>query len=94
LPGNIPAHVQKLREALSTAPLKTPAEIGQDRNTRGSMGYFGPRRRTASPHHYHFQVFALDRMLDLQPAVREELLLAMEGHVLAADELVPTFSLQ
>ena len=92
---NIPAHVQELREALPTAPLlKHPAEIAQGRNTRGSVGYFGPKPPHGDPpHHYHFQVFALDRMLDLKPtASREELLRAIEGHVLAAGELVPTFA--
>ena len=94
---NIPAHVQELREALPTAPLlKNPAEIGQGRNTRGSIGYYGPKPPHGdSPHHYHFQVFALDKMLDLKPASsREELLRAMDGHVLAAGELVPTFAHQ
>jgi Raf kinase inhibitor-like YbhB/YbcL family protein len=41
------------------------------------------------PHHYHFQVFALDRELGLDDGVgRTELLDAMEGHVIAAGEIV------
>jgi phosphatidylethanolamine-binding protein (PEBP) family uncharacterized protein len=44
------------------------------------------------PHHYHFQVFALNTMLDVPfGAEREELLTAMQGHVLAAGELVGTY---
>ena len=97
LAWNIPEHVQELREALPTAPLlKNPAEISQGRNTRGSTGYYGPKPPEGDPpHRYHFQVFALDKMLDLKPATsREELLKAMNGHVLAAGELVPTFAVQ
>ena len=44
------------------------------------------------PHHYHFQVFALDRELDLpHGASRAELLEAMQGHVLAKGQLVGTY---
>jgi Raf kinase inhibitor-like YbhB/YbcL family protein len=43
-------------------------------------------------HHYHFQVFALDIALDLEPGVgRGKLLDAMKGHVLAFGELVGTY---
>jgi phosphatidylethanolamine-binding protein (PEBP) family uncharacterized protein len=46
-------------------------------------------------HHYHFQVFALGRELGLEPgAKRDEVIEAMRGHVLAAGELVGTFSNQ
>jgi Raf kinase inhibitor-like YbhB/YbcL family protein len=43
-------------------------------------------------HHYHFQVFALDRALDLEPGTgRGDVLDAMTGHVLAWGELVGTY---
>ena len=43
-------------------------------------------------HHYHFQVFALDIELDLDPgAGRHALLTAMRGHVVAWGELVGTY---
>jgi Raf kinase inhibitor-like YbhB/YbcL family protein len=43
-------------------------------------------------HHYHFQVFALDSEVDLDPgAGRGDLLDAMRGHVLAWGDLVGTF---
>jgi phosphatidylethanolamine-binding protein (PEBP) family uncharacterized protein len=42
-------------------------------------------------HRYHFQVFALDRMIDLDAgAGRGALLEQMRGHVLAWGELVGT----
>ena len=55
-------------------------------------GYFGPRPPDGPAHHYHFQVFALDRPLDLkQGADRAALVAAMKGHVLASGELVATY---
>jgi len=43
-------------------------------------------------HHYHFQVFALDRQIELDPgAGRSDLLDAMKGHVLGWGELVGTY---
>jgi phosphatidylethanolamine-binding protein (PEBP) family uncharacterized protein len=44
------------------------------------------------PHRYHFQVFALDSLLQLPPgADRDQLLAAMRGKVLGKGELVGTF---
>lgn len=44
------------------------------------------------PHRYHFQVFALDREIDLEPgAGRSALLAEMRGHVIAWGELVGTY---
>jgi Raf kinase inhibitor-like YbhB/YbcL family protein len=91
---NIPPSIGKLDEAVSSAPrLKDLGGAFQGRTSRGSIGYFGPRPPKADPpHHYHFQVFALDEMLALDPGVgREALLEAMRGHVVAAGELVGTF---
>ena len=58
----------------------------------GKVGYFGPRPPAGAPHHYHFQVFALDADLALPAgADRAGLVAAMTGHVLASGELVGTF---
>src|SRR5687768_12942816 len=60
----------------------------QGRNNRRATGYFGPRPPGSSPHHYHFQLFALDAPLNLAAgADREALLAAMRGHVLAKGQL-------
>jgi Raf kinase inhibitor-like YbhB/YbcL family protein len=91
---NLPPSIQMLNEAISSAPrLKQLDGALQGRTSRGNIGYFGPRPpKTDPPHHYHFQLFALDVMLPLDPGVsREQLLHAMESHVLAAGELVGTF---
>ena len=59
----------------------------------GGAGYFGPRPPVSDgPHHYHFEVFALDTTLALPPnADRDALLKAATGHVIAKGELVGTY---
>lgn len=48
--------------------------------------------RGDTPHHYHFQLFALDRILDLGPrAGRQALFEAMRGRVVGFGELVGTY---
>ncbi|HEY4105213.1 MAG TPA: YbhB/YbcL family Raf kinase inhibitor-like protein [Polyangiaceae bacterium] len=43
-------------------------------------------------HHYHFQVFALDRALDLDTGMgRSDVLDAMKNHVLAWGEIIGTY---
>src|SRR5690606_19505129 len=90
---NLPPQHTSLPLAVPTAP-RLPHWGGalQGRNTRNTFGYFGPRPPTGDPaHHYHFQVFAVDRMLELNPgATLEQLHSAMEGHILAKGELVGT----
>jgi Raf kinase inhibitor-like YbhB/YbcL family protein len=88
---NIPASLTRLREGLQEQPrLTEPEGILQGRTSRGTVGYLGPRPPVGDPpHHYHFQMFALDSTLDVPPgASRDEVLKAMAGHVLAAGELV------
>jgi Raf kinase inhibitor-like YbhB/YbcL family protein len=92
---NIPASVTALREGLESLDLlQDPLGLRQGANTAaGSVGYKGPRPPEGDPpHHYHFEVFALDQMLDLRAgANREDLVKAMSGHVLAKGELVGLF---
>jgi Raf kinase inhibitor-like YbhB/YbcL family protein len=86
LAWNIPADVTALPEGLQEQPrLTEPEGVLQGRTTRGSIGYYGPRPPAGeAAHRYHFQVFALDTQLDLQfGADRDQLLQAMQGHVLA-----------
>ncbi|WP_407297046.1 YbhB/YbcL family Raf kinase inhibitor-like protein [Stutzerimonas zhaodongensis] len=92
---NLPADTTELSSGVpGAAALEMPDGALQGRNDHGSLGYYGPRPPKGAPaHHYHFQVFALDRQLDLPHAAsRAELLEAMRGHVLASDELVGRYS--
>jgi len=91
---NIPGSVTTLPEGLQEEPrLTEPEGVLQGKTSRGSVGYFGPRPPPGDPpHHYHFQVFALDTELDVPAgAERDEVLDAMSGHVLATGELIGTF---
>jgi Raf kinase inhibitor-like YbhB/YbcL family protein len=65
----------------------------QGANQTGGIGYYGPKPPAADPaHRYHFQVFALDCLLDLPSGFnRSTLIAAMQGHVLARGEVVGTY---
>ncbi len=83
-------NVDPTRSGIAEASI--PAGARQGRNSHGDIFYFGPRPHGSRPHHYHFQLFALDRMLDLPGgADRNALLAAMNGHVLAKGDLVGLF---
>lgn len=90
---NIPAGTQALPAGIQAVamPHVVPG-MRQGSNDRRMLGYFGPRPPEGDgPHHYHFQVFALDRTLELSAgATRDQLLEAMHGHVIAKGELVAT----
>ncbi|MDM9627657.1 YbhB/YbcL family Raf kinase inhibitor-like protein [Rhizobium sp. S152] len=92
---DLPSTTTKLREGIPGSPvLQDPKNMKQGANSRGSLGYTGPRQPAGDPpHHYHFQIFALDTdTLGVEPgAKRDEVLKAMEGHVLAKGQLVGTF---
>ncbi|USX14312.1 YbhB/YbcL family Raf kinase inhibitor-like protein [Oxalobacteraceae bacterium OTU3CAMAD1] len=95
LAWNIPASVTTLPEGLQEQPrLTAPEGVLQGRNTRGSLGYYGPRPPVGDPaHHYHFQIFALDTTLTLPfGADRDQLLQAIQGHVLAKGEVVGRYA--
>jgi len=63
-------------------------------NSLGQMGYKGPCPPPGSaPHHYHFELSALDTALSLQPgATAAQVEEAAQGHVLATGDLVGTFA--
>src|SRR3954464_2402423 len=66
---------------LSEGSVTLGARVG--RNTRGDPAYFGPKPGGHDAHHYHFEMFALDRKLEFKMAPsRDQLLAAMSGHVL------------
>ena len=54
--------------------------------------YRGPAPPAGTPHLYHFSVYALDEVLGLEPGLtRDDLLEAMEGHILGRGDLVPIY---
>ena len=55
----------------------------------GRAGYGGPCPPKGKPHRYFFKLYAMDAELELEPGrTKEELLAAMEGHVVARGELM------
>ena len=54
--------------------------------------YRGPAPPIGTPHIYHFIVYALDEALGLGPGLdREDLLRAMDGHVIGQGDIVPIY---
>ncbi len=89
---NIPTN--RLPEGLAEQHrLTEPMGLLQGRNSRGSVGYFGPRPPVGDPpHRYRFQVFALDVVLDISPgSSRDAVLAAADGHVVAKGALEGTY---
>ena len=76
-------------------PVGAPLSFGvqQGRNSMRKDGWIGP---TPPPghgaHRYHFQLFALDRRLDVRaPVDRARLLRTMRGHIIGFGEVVGTY---
>ncbi len=57
----------------------------------GRTGYGGPCPPRGT-HRYYFKVYALDTMLDLRSATKQQLENAMKGHVLAQGELMGRYA--
>jgi Raf kinase inhibitor-like YbhB/YbcL family protein len=92
---NIPAGSEGLSEAIPLGDRPgRPAGMRQGANGGDGRGWMGcaPPAGTGS-HRYHFELFALDTLLDLPDGTtRGNLAKAMRGHLLATGELVGTYS--
>ncbi|MCX2727915.1 YbhB/YbcL family Raf kinase inhibitor-like protein [Thermomicrobium sp. 4228-Ro] len=100
-PGGIFTHwlLYDLPAATRSLPPAVPPDgtlnsgARQGRNDFGTLGYRGPCPPPGRPHRYVFRLYALDRPTGLPPgAWRNDVLRALEGHVLAIGELVGTYS--
>ncbi|TDK33207.1 YbhB/YbcL family Raf kinase inhibitor-like protein [Luteimonas terrae] len=92
---NIPAAMTALPEGLAKSPrLTDPEDLRQGRNSYGATGYYGPKPPPGTGvHHYHFQVLALDRMLDVAPGSdRDTVLDAARGHVIGKARVIGTYA--
>jgi Raf kinase inhibitor-like YbhB/YbcL family protein len=76
-------------------PVAVPLSYGvqQGRNTMRKDGWIGPMPPPGhGVHHYHFQLFALDRRLDVHvPVDRARLVAAMKGHIIGFGEVIGTY---
>jgi Raf kinase inhibitor-like YbhB/YbcL family protein len=89
---NLPAILTGLEA--NVPPAEKLANRGlQGANSLGQIGYKGPCPPPGSPHHYHFELTALDTTLDLKPgATAAQVEEAAKGHVRASGDLVGTFA--
>jgi len=88
---NIPATETSLRENVPARATLSNGAI-QGSNSFGKTGYGGPCP-PAGTHRYVFHLYSLDTELSLPPsATRQDLLKAIEGHVLAEAELIGLYS--
>lgn len=88
---NIPSSWQGLPEGFP--PVRETEEgIRQGINDFRKIGYGGPCPPSGT-HRYFFKLYALDTVLSLEPgSTKNDLLRAMEGHILARAELIGLYS--
>jgi Raf kinase inhibitor-like YbhB/YbcL family protein len=87
---NIRGNITELHEGISTNGILDTGAI-QGRNDRMKLGYFGPCPPVGDANHYRFTVYAVDTALGLASATREEVLLAIQDHILASGQLSGTY---
>jgi Raf kinase inhibitor-like YbhB/YbcL family protein len=69
-----------------------PVDSKEGMTSFGRSGYGGPCPHSGT-HHYYFKLYALDIELDLPQTTKvEELMEAMEGHMLAEAELIGLYT--
>jgi Raf kinase inhibitor-like YbhB/YbcL family protein len=90
---NLPSEARSLPEAVSSdAELPDGSRNGQ--NSWRRLGYGGPCPPSGT-HRYFFKLYALDTSLGLDPgAGKQQVLTAMEGHILGQVELMGVYSRQ
>jgi hypothetical protein len=89
---NIPSSVTQLDPNLPQTET-LPNGAGQGVNSLRTLGYIGSCPPPgAAPHHYVFQLFAMDAPVTLKsPVTLVDFQPAMQGHVLAQTQLRSTF---
>jgi Raf kinase inhibitor-like YbhB/YbcL family protein len=91
---NIPGTAKGIPEGLGAGTLPDGSINGPGISARGGNpgSYFGPGAGVGPFHHYVFEFYALDTKLDLPgTATRDELMKAMEGHVIGKAAYVGRF---
>lgn len=87
---NLPPDTRRLPQDVPNRQT-LPSGAVQGVNGAGTVGYMGPCPPSGT-HRYVFRVYALDTQLDLGGSVtKEDLVSAMEGHVLAEGHLMGTY---
>lgn len=88
---DLPVTTAELTEKAPTSEM-LPSGAKQGINDFKRVGYGGPCPPPGKPHRYYFKLYALDIELALKPrATKQELLRAMEGHILVDGQLMGTY---
>ncbi|MBU0717873.1 MAG: YbhB/YbcL family Raf kinase inhibitor-like protein [Planctomycetes bacterium] len=89
----LPADTAGLPEGVPTdKALSKPVEALQGKNSWNTIGYRGPAPPRGQVHHYHFKLYALDAKVSMADRpTKEQLLAAMNGHILAEAEIIGTY---
>jgi Raf kinase inhibitor-like YbhB/YbcL family protein len=88
---NISPEVRELPEAMQAGTSLAGMATVWGVNSFGRSSYDGPCPPSGT-HHYYFRLYALDTTLNLEAgATKEQVLAAMEGHILAQAELMGTY---
>ena len=88
---DLPADARELAEGVGLAE-KLESGAKQGKNDFGKIGYGGPCPPRGPAHRYFFKLYALDRILGLEPrATKQQLSTTMKNHILAVAQLVGTY---
>lgn len=88
---NMPMQTNGLPEGVQAVEVLSDG-TKQGINDFKKIGYKGPYPPPGKPHRYYFRLYSLDIKLDLKEgATKEELLTAMEGHILDEVNLIGKF---
>jgi len=90
---NMGSGARGLPEGVDKTERPDDGAIGaQGRNDFGDIGYGGPCPPAEDAHSYDFRLYAIDGLIDLGPgASKEELLVAIEGRMLAVATMIGTY---
>lgn len=85
---DLPGETRELQEGIPRTEILASGAKQGDGDSR-KVGYDGPCPPAGKPHRYFFKVYALNGTPALPPkATKADLLVAMNGHVLAEAEVV------
>ena len=86
---NIPGNMKELHEDV-TPSRNVPEEVMFGTNSFGRIGYGGPCPPPGKPHRYFFRIYALNTIMHHleSGATKQQLLKAMEGHIIAEGSLM------